>query len=644
MLTPRQRRTLEVLCRRIAPAAATDIFLDRLISVLIDRMSDLPAHGRRGLLQALNLMGSPALALILIRRARGLGELDETQQQLLLERCATHPLVPLRLMFDVLRRLIVNTWYGMPEARGEIGHPGPLTDRSPLVAWEGALPDATPVVAAKNRSREHGSQPLPPNVIDAVSIQSDVVISAEFCIVGSGVGGSVAARTLADAGRDVVILESGPYRTAADFSTDESQGFRDLYADAGFRATEDVSVSILQARCAGGGSVVNWMVMLRTPDYVLDEWRSKFGVEDMSPAQMKPIFEQFERDNNVSRVAEHAHSRVNRILLDGSRALGWHAEAANVNARECMRAGLCAHGCPYDAKQSMPKTYLARALNAGARLYCGVHASHIAAASQGKRVVALARNGVRLTVNAQYVIVAAGAVETPSLLQRSGIGNGNVGKHLRLHPTTGVNGVYDEPVFAGTGIPLTTYCDQFIQLRGDYGHWIETPPLSPGLAAIALPGFGEAHRVQMKKYRFIGPLVVLARDGSPNDPSRGMVRWQRSGRARIDYRLSETDRSILMHGMDAAEKIHKAMGARESFRLMDSVRASQPILFSAHVNGTARMGGNARDAACNPNGEVYGGGGIYVMDGSLLPTAPGVNPHETIASVVSVLASKLAGG
>ena len=642
MLSPRQRRTLEALCRRIAPAASTDIHQDKLVGVLTERFADLPAFSRRGILQALNLMGSPALARLLIGRARGLGELEASQQDLLLQRCAAHRLIMLRLLFDILRQLIVNTWYGMAEARAELGHPGPLTERLPLVSWEGPLDNAAPVVASQHRDREDDGT-VPSGVVEAAKLTSDLTITTEFCIIGSGVGGSVAACRLTEAGRDVVLLESGSFHSAADFTSDEVKAMRSLYADAGFRATEDLGVAILQARCVGGGSLVNWMVMLRTPDYVLEEWRTRHGVEDISPAQMRPVFERFEQESHVARVADHAHSRINRILLDGSRALGWHSEAAKINARECLRSGLCAMGCPYDAKQSMPKTYLGRALVAGAKLYCNMHVQQVASTAHRQSIVALTSNGVRVTVDAAKVIIAAGAVETPALLQRSGLGNQNVGKHLRLHPTTGVNGVYDEPVHAGTGIPLTAVCNEFTRLRGDYGHWIETPPLSPGLAATAIPGFGEAHRSLMKKYPFVGPLVVLSRDGSLDDPSVGIVRWQRSGRTRIDYKLSQADRSILMHGMDAAAKIHETMGAREVFRLMSSARPREPVLYSAHVNGTARMGGNARDAACDPMGQLYGARGVYVMDGSLLPTAPGVNPHETIASVVSVLAGKLAG-
>jgi choline dehydrogenase-like flavoprotein len=656
MLTSRQRRTLETLCRRIAPAASK-----HSDSVIFDavsrRIADMTAHHRRRLLLALNLIGSPSLALLLLGRPRGFGELSPEMQDLLLQRCEHHRLFTLRLAFTAVKRLIVNTWYGLPQALAEIRHPGPLHERAPLLAWEGALDSAQPVVAHTPRDRVRTREPMR-NIIEASQIPGDLTVTTQFCIIGSGVGGSTAACVLAEAGRDVVILESGPFRTAADFPSDETTALRELYADAGMRGTDDLSLSILQGRCVGGGSTVNWMVMLRTPDYVLEEWARDHGVVDMSPGEMRAGFERFERENGVGRVADAAHSRANRLLLDGSRALGWRVESANVNARECMRSGACGLGCPYDAKQSMLKTYLARALDSGAHLYSGVHAVRITNTAGMKVVYAISSTGARVTIRAHRVILAAGAVETPALLQRSGLGNHNVGKHLRLHPTTAVVGVYDECVYAGTGIPLTAVCDEFVRLHGDYGHWIETAPLAAGLAATVLPGFGEAHRSQMKAYAHFAPLIVLARDGSPDDPSRGRVQWERRGRARIDYRLSHADRAILIHGMESAARIHFAMGARSVFTLhraeetlrstndITKIRSANrrfgdPMLFSAHVIGTCRIGASARDGACNPDGELRGSNGIYVMDGSLLPTAPGVNPHETIAGMVHLLAGKM---
>jgi choline dehydrogenase-like flavoprotein len=653
MLTPRQRSTLVALCGRITPAAARAGQAATLADVVSERISHFTPHHQRRVGRAIAAIGHPALAFLLTGRARTFARLTPELQDRMLDQCCHSRLFTLRLLFTALKRLIVNTWYGLPKSNQEIGYRGPLHQRSALFAWEGPLADAAPVVAARTRDRVR-ERVVPSGVMEAQHVATDIEITTEFCVIGSGVGGSVAACVLSEAGRDVVMLEAGPYRTAADFPDDEATGFRDLYAEAGMRSTEDLSISMLQGQCAGGGSTVNWMVMLRTPDYVLDEWQGEHGMQDMSPAHMREVFERFEAESGVGEVSDAAHSRANRILLDGARALGWQAQAARINARDCMRAGLCGLGCPYDAKHGMLKTHLARALSAGARLYCDTRADRI----ENKTVQARTGHGRRVVVRAERILIAAGAIETPALLQRSALGNRRVGEHLRLHPTTAVVGVYDRPVYAGSGIPLSTYCTEFTQLRDDYGHWIETPPLSPGLAAIALPGFGGTHHKQMMQYPFLAPLIVLVRDGVPHDPSRGRVRGLSNGRTRIDYKLSAADRELLLHGMESAARIHFAMGARSVFTLhrnanrlhseravtgirATNARVGDPMLFSAHLNGTCRIAGSDERGACLPTGELRGAPGIYCMDGSLLPTAPGVNPHETIAAVVTVLASAL---
>ena len=137
-----------------------------------------------------------------------------------------------------------------------------------------------------------------------------------------------------------------------------------------------------------------------------------------------------------------------------------------------------------------------------------------------KRVTA--RVGVRgdvrprtLVIDAPLVVVAAGAIETPALLQRSGMGGGGVGEWLRLHPTTAITGVYPNDILSNTGIPLSSMCDEFIRWNNsDYGFWIETPPMHPSFMAAALPAFGTSHAARMRHFRQLGVLIALTRDGA----------------------------------------------------------------------------------------------------------------------------------
>src|SRR5262249_22957008 len=145
-----------------------------------------------------------------------------------------------------------------------------------------------------------------------------------------------------------------------------------LYADAGARATDDVSVPMLQGRAVGGSTTVNWLIMLRTPAWVLDEWAAEHGTQGMSAAVLAPGFERVEEETHPRAVPIDAHNPPNRALMDGARALGWSASTARINARGCIRSGFCGLGCRYDARQGAAAVHVPAALAAGARLFTDV--------------------------------------------------------------------------------------------------------------------------------------------------------------------------------------------------------------------------------------------------------------------------------
>jgi choline dehydrogenase-like flavoprotein len=349
--------------------------------------------------------------------------------------------------------------------------------------------------------------------------------------------------------------------------------------------------------------------------------------------------------------------------------LGWRATAATINARGCLRTGYCGQGCRYDAKQGAHLTYVPRALRAGARLFTHARAGRVTLVERGsrrarKRVVATvgapsSDRQCQLTIDAPTVVVAAGAIETPALLQRSGLGGGGVGRFLRLHPTTAVIGIYDRPIYAAAGIPLSAVCDEFSRSDANgYGFWIECPPLHPALAAVAAPSFGESHASVMRQFANMGALIALVRDGADRERSTGSVMVDRRGRTRINYRIGPRDAAHLSAAIAAATRLHFSNGSSEVrslhtratvFRneadlagLPSASHAPNDVgLFSAHVTGTCRIGTDSRTSGVTPNFERHGAPGVFVCDGSLLPTAPGVNPQETIMAMAMIVASRV---
>ena len=183
--------------------------------------------------------------------------------------------------------------------------------------------------------------------------------------------------------------------------------------------------------------------------------------------------------------------------------------------------------------------------------------------------------------------------------------------------------------------------------------------MHPSLAAVAQPGFGPAHAERMAGYVNQGTLIVLVRDGADVDVSSGSVTVDRRGRTHLRYRLARTDAHHLVRGMQAAARIHLAAGAREacSVHVDPAVMRTEAdiaalatrrlapnrfALFSAHVNGTCRMGTDPRTSGTTPDGERHGVPGVYVADGSLLPTALGVNPQATIMALGSMVGERIA--
>jgi len=489
--------------------------------------------------------------------------------------------------------------------------------------------------------------------------------AADVCIIGSGCGGGASAKILSGAGKKVVLLEEGGYYTSSDFDGTEATAYQKLYQRRAGQATEDLGVTVLQGRCVGGSTTVNWMTSLRTPEFTLEDWRRKFDVEGLSGRDLEPYFERVERYLNVHPEPEENHNANNRIILDGARAMGYRTGVNGRNARGCQKSGACGLGCPFDAKLSVALTYIPDAVKQGATLYADCRAEKIELRGTTKRVSGnILDPDTRVptgefSVEAPVVIVAASAINSPVLLLKSRIANssGEVGKNLTFHLTTAVAGRFDRLIYPSGGIPQSVYCDEFLNSAGDSGgFWIEAVPVYPALAALAFPGFGEAHRQSMKEFPHTGASIVLVKETD----SSGRVTVNDHGRASIDYRRGPRDVEYMKQGVAAAARIHFAAGAKDVMTLHTSptvIRYPGEIerkirgaswerndiaLFSAHPLGTCRMGADARSSVVDSRCQAHDVPGLFVIDGSVTPTSLGVNPQITLLAIAEKSAEWIA--
>jgi choline dehydrogenase-like flavoprotein len=493
-------------------------------------------------------------------------------------------------------------------------------------------------------------------IIRGRDLKQAVKESADVCIVGSGCGGGASAKILSEAGKKVFVLEEGGHYTSADFDGTEETAYQKLYQRRAGQATDDLSVTVLQGRCVGGSSTVNWMTSLRTPEFTLLDWKSRFGVEGLGPADLEPYFARIEKYLNVQVEPEKNHNPNNRIILDGAGALGYRTKLNGRNAGNCVKAGACGLGCPFDAKRSVDVTYVPEAVKAGATILADCRAEKIEIHGRMKTVTGKILDPetrtprLDVSIEAPVVIVSASAINSPVLLLKSGLANSSneLGKNLTFHLTTAVAGTYERVIYPAGGIPQSVFCDEFLNKNGDNGgFWIEAVPVYPALAALAFPGFGAFHRENMANYRHVGASISLVKEID----SSGRVKANKYGRATIRYELGPKDLEYVKQGIAAAARIHFAAGATKVMTLharptviqstgdIDHMLRSRRWdmndigFFSAHPLGTCRMAKDRRRGVVDSHCQTHDVGGLFVIDGSVTPTSLGVNPQMTLLAI-----------
>jgi choline dehydrogenase-like flavoprotein len=509
-----------------------------------------------------------------------------------------------------------------------------------------------------------------PRMILPLAITQPVTLYTDALVIGSGAGGGVAAGELSAAGLDVIVVEKGGYYAEADYHGREMESNRQLYERKGVLTSADLGVTLLAGSALGGGTIINWNTSLRPPAYVLDEWHQQYGFTAATSADFQRSLEAVEKRLHVNS-DESVANPLNAALERGCRALGYEVSVIPRNVRGCEDCGFCTYGCAFGAKQSTLKTYLQDAFNRGARIIVRAQVErvlHEGGAVSGAEITVQAANGdlIPVTVRARVVVVAAGALHTPALLLRSGLGNLHIGANLHLHPTTVIFSRFDEPVQGWRGAPMTRYSYQFANLDGrGYGVWLETAPVHPGLAAGAFPWHsGRDHKRHMQDLAHFSNIIILTRDYHG-----GRVTAGRDGQPKIHYRLHEYDGRHLLRGLAEAIRIHCAAGANliygphnhlagfaagrngslEAFIgqvMAAGTAANQIALYSAHQMSSCRIAGSSALGALSPEGESYEVRGLFVADASVLPSAAGVNPMITIMGlahyIVQHIRSRLA--
>jgi choline dehydrogenase-like flavoprotein len=508
--------------------------------------------------------------------------------------------------------------------------------------------------------------------VDASRLTGDLALDCDVCIVGSGAGGGVVAEVLARASLNVIIVEEGPLRTSSDFRMLESEAYPDLYQESAARKSADKAINILQGRCVGGGTTVNWTSSFRTPEATLSHWTRVHGLSGYSPSDLAPWFEKMESRLSIAPW-EVPPNENNASLARGAAKVGIASAMIRRNVRGCANLGYCGVGCPLNAKQSMLVTTIPEALSRGATLVSRARAQRFVIERDrvnALECVAMDAGGAspgtqRVTVRAATFVSAAGAIGTPALLQRSAAPDphGVLGRRTFLHPTVVSAAIMPQRVDGFSGAPQTVYSDHFLDTlppEGPIGFKLEAPPVHPILAAITLPGHGPAHASFMRKFPNLHVQIALLRDGFHPASAGGIVRLRDDGTPVLDYPLTPYVWDGVRRAFRAMAELQFAAGATQvmpihgagtAFTSYAAARAGidafslaplvTPVV-SAHVMGGCPMGSDERRAAVDAAGRFHHLANLYVVDGSLFPTSIGANPQLTIYAIAARLAEGLA--
>ncbi len=493
--------------------------------------------------------------------------------------------------------------------------------------------------------------------------ESNISLQADAVVVGSGAGGAVAAYELAKSGKKVVVLEAGRYVPSEQLTEMHAVTLGTMYADHGGQANSQGDITILQGACVGGSTVVNAALCFRTPDYYLKLWGKEFGLTNLTTEVLTPYFEKVEKNIWIKPNTAEETSPGAELIKQGLERLDLPPGIAKRNVKDCALTGFCFAGCKPERKQSMLVTYLPWAQAHGAEIYADTRAVEVLSkdgkATGIKAEVVDPNTGQKkadMQVDAPIVVLAAGPIQTPILLMRSGDlanSSGQVGKNFACHPTISLTAEFEEDVNDFHGATHSLYMDKYT-LPDDGGYLLLNALEQPVFAGSSQnPGTGKPYVQFMEKYRNTIRLITLI-----HDKNVGEVAYK-DGIKSINYTVDDEDFEAMKAGLKTNARILLASGAKkvhvpttlskviESESQVDAVieelrnEKSRYPYVSFHPQGTCRMGADPKSTVVGPKGETHDVKNLYVVDASLLPTSIGYNPSETVYALASYISDQI---
>lgn len=534
------------------------------------------------------------------------------------------------------------------------------------------------VIYSREPARARIGFSLPPNLPAPVHVSpppaAPIDATYDVCVIGSGAGGALAASRLAEAGRNVLLVEEGPWVSPVDHPVRDDKALALLYRNSGlnpawpefgnvFKKHGVSFITVLQGRVIGGGPTVNNAICLPIEKARWEVWRDEFDFPVDWP-DLDAALQAVAADLGVSTAEmRNAMGERSSAFEAGANALNLSLRDLPLFVRSCVGCGGCNVGCRYGLKTGglhgprpagAVRSYLERALAAGVHVRTNLELVRFEPKFLTRRVeAAVCRDGTNggreVSVRASSFVLAAGPIAASSVLRKSAFQIlSPVGKNISANVVTPVFALLDHEIPPGAknpGIQMCVFVDQGGRLLESWFHY-------PGSLAAALPGWLRDHASVMKAYRRLAVCAVVVPTGNHGEVGLG---------GDLVLSLSDVELGQMKEGVLSIANTFFAAGAEavfpatmRPFAIRRDQRDADAAAFRKLVAGAADLaqstahpqGGNAlgrspAKSVVSPDFHLFDFDNLFVADTSLFPAGCFRNPQLTTMALAHLAAARV---
>jgi choline dehydrogenase-like flavoprotein len=456
----------------------------------------------------------------------------------------------------------------------------------------------------------------------------------DFIVVGSGAAGGLIAHHLQERGADILLIEAGKRFTKETFPQYEADASSQLYWGGGLELARDASMGFLRAKTLGGTTIVNQALLDRFDSVAWDDWKSISGVPFFSPDSMDEYYSAVESFLKWQIFSESDFNESARLVSQSMSDLGYQwkylrrgqSNCATERGNDCIA---CLGGCHRDSKQSSLVTYIKQAEQKGLKIQTETQVASVQAKASHVELHVDGPQGKHV-LKANRLVLSAGSLGTTQILLKSGFKKQYpaLGRGFAAHPQFMSFGKFDHPINAHQAcFQSIASSDPSFRSQGFKLEVVYAPPVS---LAILFPFYGQEHRRMMQGYTRYSCVEVAIRDENV-----GQLSIDRKGRLVIDKPLTDLDRQKRDTGLEAVRNIMTQAGTAEVIQ--------SPVYFGLHLMGGAAIGCDQSQSIVNPEFQMHCHPRIHIVDSSIFPCAPGINPSLTIFALAEKFSRSLIG-